>query len=202
VRKETDPPPSTREEERNPGQMYTEKFPSESRNRICRKSAKAGDGRISLTHGQAPRADIRRARRYRARISPSRHGLRRNELKLPPFYLLGDRDSSVTGRRLSGLKLKVADVRAEEAPQNFRRRVAGRGHRHAATRGRASRPYQRGRSPWLDQAGRRRCSAGRAGAVVTNRLPRSVLYRAGFTPSRPYRVSCRARGDRRPRRNR
>ena len=39
--------------------------------------------------------------------------LRRNELKLPPFYLLGDRDLLNNRAKALGLDVKLADVRAE-----------------------------------------------------------------------------------------
>jgi 4-hydroxythreonine-4-phosphate dehydrogenase len=45
--------------------------------------------------------------------------LRRNELKLPAFYLLGDRDSLNNRAKLLGLKLKLAEVSAEQAPGAF-----------------------------------------------------------------------------------
>ena len=40
--------------------------------------------------------------------------LRRRELKLPPFYLLGDRDFLQQRARLLGIDLKLKDVRADE----------------------------------------------------------------------------------------
>ncbi len=54
------------EEERNPGQDVYREIPSEVEI-VFAGSPQSRDGRISLTHGQAPRADIRRARGYRAR---------------------------------------------------------------------------------------------------------------------------------------
>ena len=45
--------------------------------------------------------------------------LRRNELKLPPFYLLGDRDLISDRAKALGLNVKFADIRAEEALKTF-----------------------------------------------------------------------------------
>ena len=41
--------------------------------------------------------------------------LRRKELELPAFYLLGDRDSVSTRAKTLGLKLELAEVSAGEA---------------------------------------------------------------------------------------
>ena len=45
--------------------------------------------------------------------------LRRNELKLPAFYLLGDRDFLGKRAETLGLKIRLADVRAEDAAGAF-----------------------------------------------------------------------------------
>ena len=45
--------------------------------------------------------------------------LRRNELKLPAFYLLGDRDFLGKRAKALELELKLADVRAENASDAF-----------------------------------------------------------------------------------
>jgi 4-hydroxythreonine-4-phosphate dehydrogenase len=107
--------------------------------------------------------------------------LRRNELKLPAFYLLGDRDFVSQRAKALGLKLKLADVSAEDAPDAFADAlpVVATGHMAAA------RPGQ----PDDTSAGAAMASirqavgdviAGRASAVVTNPIAKSVLYRAGF----------------------
>ena len=107
--------------------------------------------------------------------------LRRNELKLPAFYLLGDRDFLSTRAKALGLKLKLADVSAEDAPGAFADAlpVVATGHMAAA------RPGQ----PDDTSAGAAMASirqavgdviAGRASAVVTNPIAKNVLYRAGF----------------------
>src|SRR5258708_12737528 len=45
--------------------------------------------------------------------------LRRHELKLPAFYLLGDRDLLHNRAKALGLKIKLADVSAENALDAF-----------------------------------------------------------------------------------
>jgi 4-hydroxythreonine-4-phosphate dehydrogenase len=107
--------------------------------------------------------------------------LRRNELKLPAFYLLGDRDSLSHRAKALGLKLKVADVSAEDASDAFADALPVVATGHAAT----APPGQ----PDDTSAGAAMVSirqavgdvvAGRASAVVTNPIAKSVLYRAGF----------------------
>jgi len=103
--------------------------------------------------------------------------LRRNELKLPAFYLLGDRDSLNNRAKLLGLKLKLA----EQAPGAFADALPVVATGHSAT----ARPGH----PDDTSAGAAMASirqavgdviAGQASAVVTNPIAKSVLYRAGF----------------------
>src|ERR1700733_6032441 len=107
--------------------------------------------------------------------------LRRNELKLPAFYLLADRDFLSDRARTLGLKVKLADVGAEEAPATFADALPVVATGHAAT-ARAGRPD--GTSAGAAIASIRQAvgdvAAGRASAVVTNPIAKSVLYRAGF----------------------
>jgi 4-hydroxythreonine-4-phosphate dehydrogenase len=107
--------------------------------------------------------------------------LRRNELKLPPFYLLGDRDLLNERAKTLGLKIKLADVRAEDALCTFGDALPIVATGHAAT-ARAGRPDDT--SADAAMASIRQAvadvAAGRASAVVTNPIAKSVLYRAGF----------------------
>jgi 4-hydroxythreonine-4-phosphate dehydrogenase len=107
--------------------------------------------------------------------------LRRNELKLPPFYLLGDRDLLDERAKTLGLKIKLADVRAEDALCTFGDALPIVATGHAAT-ARAGRPDDT--SADAAMASIRQAvadvAAGRASAVVTNPIAKSVLYRAGF----------------------
>src|ERR1700730_17052032 len=107
--------------------------------------------------------------------------LRRNELKLPAFYLLGDRDFLAHRAKELGLNLRLADVRAEDALDTFADALPVVTTGHAAT-ARPGRPDHTSASAAM--ASIRQAvgdvAAGRAGAVVTNPIAKSVLYRAGF----------------------
>jgi 4-hydroxythreonine-4-phosphate dehydrogenase len=107
--------------------------------------------------------------------------LRRKELKLPAFYLLGDRDFLDKRARTLGLDVKLADVRAEDALDTFADALpvvtAG-----AVATARPGRPDSTSADAAI--ASIRRAVgdvvAGRASAIVTNPIAKSVLYRAGF----------------------
>ena len=107
--------------------------------------------------------------------------LRRNELKLPAFYLLGDRDFLSHRAKALGLKLKLADVSAKDAPDAFAEALPVVATGHCAT-ARPGRPDDT--SAGAAMASIRQAVddvvAGRASAVVTNPIAKSVLYRAGF----------------------
>jgi len=107
--------------------------------------------------------------------------LRRNELNLPAFYLLGDPDFLRHRAKLLGLAVAIADVSAEDAIATFADAlpVVATGHPAAAQPGRpdptsADAAIASIRQAVVDVA------KGRAGAVVTNPIAKSVLYRAGF----------------------
>jgi 4-hydroxythreonine-4-phosphate dehydrogenase len=107
--------------------------------------------------------------------------LRRHELKLPPFYLLGNRDSLRKRSDTLGLKVEIADVRAEDALDAFADALPVVATGQAAT---ALPGEPDGSSADAAIASIRQAVgdviAGRAGAVVTNPIAKSVLYRAGF----------------------
>jgi 4-hydroxythreonine-4-phosphate dehydrogenase len=107
--------------------------------------------------------------------------LRRNELKLPAFYLLGDRDSVSNRAKALGIKLELAEVSAEQAPGAFVDALPVVATGYSAT----ARPGH----PDDTSAGAAMASirqaigdviVGQASAVVTNPIAKSVLYRAGF----------------------
>ena len=107
--------------------------------------------------------------------------LRRNELKLPAFYWLGDPASLDRRAKVLGLNVRLAEVRAEDAGGAFAQALPVVATGHAAT----ARPGH----PDDSSAGAAMASirqavadvmAGRAGAVVTNPIAKNVLYRAGF----------------------
>jgi len=107
--------------------------------------------------------------------------LRRNELKLPPFYVLGDRDFLSRRASALGLDVKFADIGPEDAIAAFADALPVVATGHPATAG----PGQPdSTSADAAMASIRRAvadvAAGRASAVVTNPISKSVLYRAGF----------------------
>ena len=107
--------------------------------------------------------------------------LRRDELKLPAFYLLGDRDLFAARARTLGLKIDLADVRAEDAVAAFADAlpVVATGEVATAQPGRPD-----GTSAAAAMVSIRHAVgdvvAGRASAIVTNPIAKSVLYHAGF----------------------
>jgi 4-hydroxythreonine-4-phosphate dehydrogenase len=107
--------------------------------------------------------------------------LRRNELKLPPFYLAGDRDFLEQRARVLGVDLKLREVRAEDAVATFSHALPVLSTGHAAT----AQPGRPDHSSAQAAIGSIRHAvadviAGRAAAVVTNPIAKRVLYGAGF----------------------
>jgi 4-hydroxythreonine-4-phosphate dehydrogenase len=107
--------------------------------------------------------------------------LRRTEFGLPPFYLLGDRDCIADRARTAGLRVELADVRAEQAFDIFANALPVVATGDAAT----ARPGHPDGTSAAAAIGSIRQAvsdvvAGRASAVVTNPVAKSVLYRAGF----------------------
>src|SRR6202011_2347862 len=107
--------------------------------------------------------------------------LRRAEFGLPPFYLLGDRDFISARAKTLGIQVKLADVRAEQAVDVFADALPVVATGQVAT----ARPgLPDGTSAPAAVASIRQAVsdvlAGRASAVVTNPIAKSVLYRAGF----------------------
>ena len=107
--------------------------------------------------------------------------LRRKELKLPAFYLLGDREFLARRAKALGLKVELAEVRAEDAPATFADAlpVVATGHAATAQPGRPDPTSADTAIASIRQAVGDVVS-GRASAVVTNPIAKSVLYRAGF----------------------
>jgi 4-hydroxythreonine-4-phosphate dehydrogenase len=107
--------------------------------------------------------------------------LRRTEFGLPPFYLLGDRDFIADRAKTLGLQVRLADVRAEQALDIFADALPVVATGHAAT-ARPGHPDKTS-APAAVASIRQAVGdvvTGRAGAVVTNPIAKSVLYRAGF----------------------
>jgi 4-hydroxythreonine-4-phosphate dehydrogenase len=107
--------------------------------------------------------------------------LHRDELKLPAFYLLGDRDFLRRRAQTLGLEVKFAEVRAEDASDAFGDAlpVVATGHDATAQPGRPDDTSADAAIASIRQAVSD-VVAGRASAVVTNPIAKSVLYRAGF----------------------
>jgi 4-hydroxythreonine-4-phosphate dehydrogenase len=107
--------------------------------------------------------------------------LRRDELKLPPFYLLGDRDFLAHRAETLGLDLRLKDSSAEQAAADFAEAlpVVSIGEVATAQPGRPDDSSAAAALASIRQAVAD-VTSGRAGAVVTNPIAKSVLYRAGF----------------------
>jgi 4-hydroxythreonine-4-phosphate dehydrogenase len=107
--------------------------------------------------------------------------LRRAELGLPPFYLLGDGDFIGMRAKALGVEVKLAEVRAEQTLDIFADAlpIVATGE---TTTARPGCPDSTS-APAAIASIRRAVDdviAGRAAAVVTNPIAKSVLYRAGF----------------------
>ena len=107
--------------------------------------------------------------------------LRRDELKLPSFYLIGDAGFLEKRARTLGLKVRFAEVGAADAGAAFATAlpVVATGEQATAEPGKPDTS-----SAQAAIASIRRAVAdvreGRASAVVTNPIAKSVLYQAGF----------------------
>jgi len=107
--------------------------------------------------------------------------LRRKELKLPAFYVIGDRGFLDLRARHLKLDLASKDVRPDQAVATFPDALPVVSSGHAAT----ASPGRPDESSAAAAIGSIRhavadVTAGRAAAVVTNPIAKSVLYRAGF----------------------
>jgi 4-hydroxythreonine-4-phosphate dehydrogenase len=107
--------------------------------------------------------------------------LRRNELELPPFYLRGDRDFLAERAKILGLKVELADSSPEDSLAAFSSAlpVVATGEPATARPGQPDATSANAALASIRQAVGD-VMAGRAGAVVTNPIAKSVLYRAGF----------------------
>ena len=107
--------------------------------------------------------------------------LRRMELNLPPFYLLGDRAFFAERAKILGLKVELADAGPEDASSAFAKALPVVATGEIAT-ARPGQPDETSANAALASIRHAvdHVRAGRAGAVVTNPIAKSVLYRAGF----------------------
>jgi 4-hydroxythreonine-4-phosphate dehydrogenase len=107
--------------------------------------------------------------------------LRRDELKLPSFYWLGDAAFLDRRARALGLNIRIAETDSDQAHDVFadalpvvtvgRAITARPGHPDDTSAPAALTSIRRAVADVM---------AGRAGAVVTNPIAKNVLYRAGF----------------------
>ncbi len=107
--------------------------------------------------------------------------LLRDALQLPPFYLLGDRDFLDARARSLGLAVPLADATPEHAIETFASAlpVVSTGVVTTAPAGQPDYSSAPSAMASITQAVEH-VSTGRAAAVVTNPIAKSVLYRAGF----------------------
>ncbi|ABE40196.1 4-hydroxythreonine-4-phosphate dehydrogenase [Rhodopseudomonas palustris BisB5] len=123
--------------------------------------------------------------------------LRRGELRLPPFYLLGDRDCIARRACALGVDLPIADVGVEEAISAFPNAlpVVATGNLATADPGKPDATSAAAAVGAIRQAVSD-VGTGRASAVVTNPIAKSVLYQAGFAhPGHTEFLAELARGD-------
>jgi len=108
--------------------------------------------------------------------------LRRRELDLPVFYLIGDPDFLAARARMLGLDAAIAEASPATAAAIFPDAlpVAVSGITATAQPGRPDESSAPAAIASIRQAVAH-VVAGRAGAVVTNPIAKSVLYRAGFS---------------------
>src|SRR3982750_1248232 len=105
--------------------------------------------------------------------------LRRNELGLAPFYLLGDRSHLAQRAKTLGLKIELADSTPETASAAFADAlpVVATGEAATAPPGRPDETSAKAALASIRQAVEH-VRAGRASAVVTNPIAKSGRYRA------------------------
>jgi len=106
---------------------------------------------------------------------------RRNELNLPPFYLLGDAQFLERRAKALGLEVNFAEVAAEDASAAFAEAlpVVATGNPVTARPGKPDASSADAALASIRQAVAD-VKAGQASAVVTNPIAKSVLYQAGF----------------------
>ena len=102
---------------------------------------------------------------------------RRNELGLPPFYLLGDRDFFAHRAKTLGLRIELADTCPEDASAQFAGALPVVATGQVAT-ARPGAPDETSASAALASIRQAvdHVRAGKASAVVTNPIAKSVLY--------------------------
>jgi 4-hydroxythreonine-4-phosphate dehydrogenase len=107
--------------------------------------------------------------------------LRRKSDALPPFYLVGDRAFIAERARLLDIDLPLADAGRNEVARIFAEALPIAATSHPTT-ARPGHPDENSAAAAIESIRHavNDVVAGQAGAVVTNPIAKSVLYRAGF----------------------
>ncbi|MCD0415815.1 4-hydroxythreonine-4-phosphate dehydrogenase PdxA [Rubrivivax sp. JA1024] len=107
--------------------------------------------------------------------------LLRTQRGIPPFYVRGDAGSLARRAALLGLDVAIAEVRAEDAAASFADAlpVVSTGLKATAAPGKPDASSAAAAIGSIEQ-GVADVNGGRAAAVVTNPIAKSVLYQAGF----------------------
>jgi len=107
---------------------------------------------------------------------------RRDELKLPAFYLIGDPEFITRRARLIGLDIALKTVTPEQASETFARALPVVPFDGTSVTAEPGKP-DASSAPSAIASIRRAVSdvlGGRAAAIVTNPVAKNVLYRSGF----------------------
>jgi 4-hydroxythreonine-4-phosphate dehydrogenase len=107
--------------------------------------------------------------------------LRRKSDAVPPFYLLGDHAFVAARAKLLGVDLSLAEAAPDDVSSTFPKTLPIAGTGHPAT-ARPGHPDENSASAAIGSIRQAvdDVVAGHAGAVVTNPIAKSVLYKAGF----------------------
>jgi 4-hydroxythreonine-4-phosphate dehydrogenase len=107
--------------------------------------------------------------------------LRRDDAQLPPFYLRGDRDCIARRAQALGVEIPLTDVGIEDVPAAFAQAlpVVATGHPATAAPGKPDATSAAAAIAAIRLAVDD-VRSGRASAIVTNPIAKSVLYQAGF----------------------
>ena len=129
--------------------------------------------------------------------------LQREALQLPPFYILGDAGFIAARAKMLGLDIVLNDATPENAADIFASAlpVVPTGVQTTASPGRPDYSSAPSAIASITQAVDH-VAAGRAAAVVTNPIAKSVLYRAGFSHPGHTEFLAELAGRDRPRRDR
>src|SRR6185312_16195552 len=152
---------------------------------VPRRDSQAGDDRVQIQMSHAAGLPLALTLGEPAGIGPDLTlavWQRRRELAIPPFYVIGDPEFLAARARALGNDVPVRSVTPRQASNVFSSAlpVVPLDARITAAPGRPDDSSAAGAIASIDRAVAD-VMAGEAGAVVTNPIAKSVLYRAGFT---------------------